>query len=160
MGARVEELSGNRLDLMRILAAAGSVKDEIELHNLVYVGQMMGEFSTTYRFDFALNVPYSSELSRDLQELIESGLIIDTGSAESLFVSNHSSAILSEFPNRPLVGRLAAMERGSLLCLAKLLYQHLEENVDKNHLLDKARQVFLLDEKCLTQAFTVLAARW
>lgn len=78
----MNDLTCNQKEVLGMLKKCGQLSGMLELQCLTYIAQQINMIKTDYRFDFSLNLPFSSELERDCLILELRGLI--TGAQESV----------------------------------------------------------------------------
>lgn len=64
--------------VVKFISRIGPVHDELTLHALVYLAQCLSILDSLYEFDFSQNVPISPDLSSDLYDLVQKGVLVDT----------------------------------------------------------------------------------
>jgi len=83
----VEDEVVHRQDtLVDFMSQIGPVHDELTLHALVYLAQYLTILDSLYEFDFSQNIPISSNLSFDLYDLVQKGVLVDTHRPGTIYV--------------------------------------------------------------------------
>jgi len=127
------KLTDSQEKLCAFISKIGPIHDEVVLHTLVYLAQILGTLDQLYEFSFSQNMPISSELSFDLYDLIQHGLIVDTHKPGTIYVSpkyghsveENSADSLSLDPNKwKVIQELSKLEEPVILALYRISKIH------------------------------------
>lgn len=120
-----ENSVSNRDYLYSVFVKVKSIRDNIALNDLIYVGQEANLLDKKYSFtipSYSIADPYSSDLLSDLNFLEKEGYIKDTNSAESLVVTQKTyTKQIPELSNDRKLDQLFELNRDELRTLGKII---------------------------------------
>jgi len=130
---RQSKLTDSQEKLCAFISKTGPFHNEVVLHTLVYLAQILGTLDQLYEFSFSQNMPISSELSFDLYDLIQHGLIVDTHKPGTIYVNpkyghltdGNSANSFSLNPNEwKVIEDLSKLEEPVILALYRISKIH------------------------------------
>ncbi len=150
---RQNQLTDSQKKLYAFVSRTGPIDDEVILHTLVYLAQALGTLDHLYEFSFSHNMPISSELSSDLYDLIQHGLIVDTHKPGTIYVNpkykhwaeeNSANPLSSDSSKWHIMEELCKLEEPVILTLYRIskVHNYAENTENLINLLTKKNFVY------------------
>lgn len=111
--------------LLEVLGAIGRCPGNLHLSSAVFILQELRAIPALYEFRFqppSENTPFSAEFHKDLSTLLSHGLVFDSGTSHSLFLTEQGEATVGAGTIPPKLATLFTTNPNAAVELSKLRF--------------------------------------